>query len=228
MRIFKHLKSEWFHYGFETIAVIVGILVAFALDNWHEQRKSNEQEISLLKELVENLESDCLQYEQRIKSQEDLIAGIDRLIDHLEAKRPYEDSLKIIMMQISWFEEFSVNRSAYESLKSVGIERLSSTDLKKAITHHYDVLVTNISGIIQNVVSAEATGLQEFFLNNFRITPTGIIPTNYSVLIQEPFYISYLYSVLSWKNDYITMQTQLSEASRSLIDLIQKELETRK
>ena len=227
MRIFKHLKSEWFRYGFETIAVVVGILVAFALDNWHEQRQSKEQEINLLKELVENLESDCKQYENRIKWQEKLIANIDRLIGHLEAKRPYEDSLKITMMQISWFEEFSVNRSAYETLKSVGIERISSTELKKAITHHYDVLIADKSMIIQNVVNSEAIGHEEFFMNNFRITNAGTIPTNYSVLIHEPFYINLLYSRLSWKKDYITMLTQLMDASRSIIDLIQKELDSR-
>ena len=34
MRIFKHLRSDWFRYGFETLAVIVGILAAFALENW--------------------------------------------------------------------------------------------------------------------------------------------------------------------------------------------------
>ena len=31
MKIFKHLRSEWFRYGFETLAVVVGILAAFAL-----------------------------------------------------------------------------------------------------------------------------------------------------------------------------------------------------
>jgi len=32
MRIFRHLRSEWFRYGFETLAVIIGILAAFALE----------------------------------------------------------------------------------------------------------------------------------------------------------------------------------------------------
>lgn len=41
MRIFKHLRSEWFRYGFETLAVVMGILIAFALDNWSDQRKTS-------------------------------------------------------------------------------------------------------------------------------------------------------------------------------------------
>ena len=32
MKIFKHLRSEWFRYGFDTLAVGIGILAAFALE----------------------------------------------------------------------------------------------------------------------------------------------------------------------------------------------------
>ena len=39
MKIFKYLRSEWFRYGFETLAVVIGILAAFALENWNEERQ---------------------------------------------------------------------------------------------------------------------------------------------------------------------------------------------
>ncbi len=56
MKVFKHLRSDWFRYGFETLAVIVGILIAFALENWQDtlQIKKEEHEILL------NLHSDLL------------------------------------------------------------------------------------------------------------------------------------------------------------------------
>ena len=44
MKIFKHLRSEWFRYGFETLAIVLGILIAFALDNWNDGRKQKEIE----------------------------------------------------------------------------------------------------------------------------------------------------------------------------------------
>lgn len=37
------MKTDWFRYGFETIAVVVGILVAFALDNWNEERLEKQR-----------------------------------------------------------------------------------------------------------------------------------------------------------------------------------------
>ncbi len=58
MKVFKHLRSDWFRYGFETIAVVVGILVAFALDNWNEERKQDLLEIEYLQGLKSDLAND--------------------------------------------------------------------------------------------------------------------------------------------------------------------------
>ena len=49
IRIFEHLKTDWFRYGFETLAVIVGILSAFAIDSWDEERKEIKRENSTWK-----------------------------------------------------------------------------------------------------------------------------------------------------------------------------------
>ena len=35
-KIIKHFKENWIKHGFETLYVIVGILVAFSLDDWNE------------------------------------------------------------------------------------------------------------------------------------------------------------------------------------------------
>ena len=39
MKIIKGFKGNWIRHGFETLYVIVGILVAFSLDDWNESRK---------------------------------------------------------------------------------------------------------------------------------------------------------------------------------------------
>ena len=42
MKFLKHLRTDWFKYGFETMAVIVGILAAFALDNWNSEQLTTQ------------------------------------------------------------------------------------------------------------------------------------------------------------------------------------------
>ena len=58
MKIIDHFKSDWFRYGFETLAVVVGILVAFALENWNEERKSEDQTSIFLNNISSNLTED--------------------------------------------------------------------------------------------------------------------------------------------------------------------------
>ncbi len=66
MKILKHLRNDWFRYGFETIAVVVGILIAFALDNWSGQRKLEEQGNSYRNLLEVNLVQDSLMISQKL------------------------------------------------------------------------------------------------------------------------------------------------------------------
>ena len=73
MKILSHLRSEWFRYGFETLAVVVGILVAFALDNWNESRKQEFLEIQYLKGLKVDLANDTAYYNRRIADSEGVI-----------------------------------------------------------------------------------------------------------------------------------------------------------
>lgn len=68
MKFLKHLKDNWFRYGFESLAIVVGILAAFALESWNDQRKTR-------------LAADV--YSQKIIS--DIVAdtiNINRLIDN--------------------------------------------------------------------------------------------------------------------------------------------------
>ena len=55
MKVFKHLRSDWFRYGFEPLAVIVGILVAFALESWADTQKVKKEEHEILIHLLNDL-----------------------------------------------------------------------------------------------------------------------------------------------------------------------------
>lgn len=57
-KIFSHLKKNWISYGFETFTIIVGILGAFALNNWNEIRKQHKSDIEFLENLRIELVND--------------------------------------------------------------------------------------------------------------------------------------------------------------------------
>lgn len=55
MKIIEHIKSDWFRYGFETLAVIVGILSAFALESWRDNQMRQQEERGILVNLYSDL-----------------------------------------------------------------------------------------------------------------------------------------------------------------------------
>src|SRR6056300_1198122 len=57
-KILNHLKLNWISYGFETFTIIVGILGAFALNNWNENRKQHKSDIEFLKNFKIELVND--------------------------------------------------------------------------------------------------------------------------------------------------------------------------
>ena len=112
MKILKHLRSDWFHYGFETLAVVVGILIAFALDNWNEDRKNEANEKEYITRLTYELKSD-IQYYKEIR--EKFIIKEERLkrivVEWQSNKGYLSDSIQYINDYISagdigpWYNE---------------------------------------------------------------------------------------------------------------------------
>ena len=67
----SYLKDNWLKYGFETAAIIVGILGAFALGTWHETRKEKESENEYLVNLQVDLEGHLVNIESQIEYEND-------------------------------------------------------------------------------------------------------------------------------------------------------------
>jgi hypothetical protein len=61
LKIIKHIRSNWFQCGFETLAVVVGILAALTVGNWNGVRKQNILEIQHLQGLFTDLSNDAAQ-----------------------------------------------------------------------------------------------------------------------------------------------------------------------
>ena len=61
-RIIDHLKENWIKYGFETLVITAGILLAFGLNNWNENRKVTLLKIETLKQVQRDLEADSVEF----------------------------------------------------------------------------------------------------------------------------------------------------------------------
>ncbi|WP_420576801.1 DUF6090 family protein [Ekhidna sp.] len=66
-RIFTTLKEKWPEYLLEILVITIGILGAFALNNWNESRKQGIEERALYSQLLLDYEANLEQLNQKIE-----------------------------------------------------------------------------------------------------------------------------------------------------------------
>lgn len=145
MRIFKHLKTEWFRYGFETIAVVVGILVAFALDNWNEERKLHKEELELLVDIQANLEATIENLILDTIGHTEDIFLYQRIEAYVINDLPYSIELDSAFGRLRLWRSPYTTSAAYKTLQSKGLEIIQNEALKNDIVQMYEVTYLELS-----------------------------------------------------------------------------------
>jgi len=136
--IMENKTSKYLKYAIGEIAlVMVGILLALQVNNWNEIRKVKTFEKEILTLINQNLERDSVLLSiERFKTVE-AITYTDRLLEQVALKN-YNDSLNNWMGKIISFERFKSQSSAFEVLKSKGLDIISDNELQLALISYYD------------------------------------------------------------------------------------------
>lgn len=122
----------------EVLLVIVGILIALQFNNSNNEREMRQKEYVLLLELRENLKTNIDQFNSNIDWQSKRVNDIDKIIDYSKKGKSWNDTLSVAMTHFQNPEEYFINASAYESLKSIGLDLISSDMVRKSIADIYE------------------------------------------------------------------------------------------
>jgi len=130
--------SKYFIYAIgEIVLVVIGILIALQINNANEAGKTRKKEIVLLNEMKGNLQADLKDLEFNIKYNKERIQCNEVLRKVIEQKLPYNDSLKPYFGKFFGNFQLSENTSAWENLKSVGLDLISNDSLRKNLSNLY-------------------------------------------------------------------------------------------
>ena len=135
-KILTHLKENWIRHGFETLAVLVGVLTAFALNSSYEGRKDRADELKLLRELRSDLFSN---YEELgIEGREMLtkVPFIDSTIYQLENGLEFGSKMDVFLTRPPGF--FNSANTAYKMIEGGGLGVLSNDSLRIRVSYMYD------------------------------------------------------------------------------------------
>ncbi len=228
MRPEKLIHSlNWRYAMGELLLIILGILIALAISDWNDRRLQHQQEQALLREVRTTLEADLAELELRLAKLQETLPRIEELSRRLKTGGTYDPSLDRLFGAAYGVHGINLNTTAYETLKSIGLQSITNLDLRLGITrifdHHYE-----------NILSGRDIGqgvtldiMRPYFLEHFRDLQflESATPINYKTIANDTYFhnmIDYRLAVL--RNNQMDSYPKAIAEIRSVLGLLEKEL----
>ncbi len=136
--IMENKTGKYFKYAIgEIILVVIGILIALSINNWNDVRKNKNYEQEILFLINQNLKNDSIALSNEFFKAKEANELTNNLIEQV-ATGNYGGNVNKWMGKIICFEIFKSQSSAFEILKSKGIDIISDNELQLALITYYD------------------------------------------------------------------------------------------
>jgi hypothetical protein len=141
----ENKTSKYFKYAIgEIILVVIGILIALQINNWNEDRKATKQEIKILSELKNDLETNLIEIYDTNSTTKNRVKSTVLILDYFKDEKPVDDSLKRAFENIKMDGIFNIANTSYKFIESQGINTISNDSLRIKITEMYERHLKNI------------------------------------------------------------------------------------
>ncbi|MCC1484546.1 DUF6090 family protein [Winogradskyella immobilis] len=231
--ISKNKVSKYLLYAIGEIAlVMIGILLALQVNTWNENRKATTQEIKILSELKNDLETNFTEikgihdYTNRRRNYSTLI------LDYFENKKSVDDSLKVAFEIIQLDDIFNNANTTYKFIENQGVDIINNDDLRIRITEMCERQFNNITtreatdlSIVENQLQIS---MNELFMTSLSIDSEF----EFSLAINTPKSIELLRENNTFKNIIVRLQNFLilrfKWQKQTIIDLEQLIIDVQK
>jgi hypothetical protein len=224
----KNKTGKYLKYAIgEIVLVVIGILIALSINNWNEKRKQDRYERKMLVEIYSSLKSDYNRCQNLLTGVKKQFIANDSIIKFIK-----NETGDIITLE-NYFTISSINRkidfqiSAYESLKSKGLDIISNDSVRKSLSNLYDFSYPNIMNNFSNYNIHLRNEWRPFMINNFKFKISGdyeIVrhPIDWNRLKSVPKMENILILnralIISQENDLRHLMTEL----KNIIEFIEK------
>jgi hypothetical protein len=240
MRVFKHLRSDWFRYGFETLAVIVGIMIAFALESWGDTQKVKKEEheilVNLLNDLHDAKEQSASSIEVELESKEYSIVALNQHPDRdpllLEF---YTDS---IFYELIWNVEMEIPViNSYSDIKNTDqTGHISNEQIRRSFTN-LELSINNLGDQVDDRLKVHQLRMDGMAVNDLNfvrmisnrfpeLDPDSEPENDYPQLLANQRIRNLIAVKLSLTSGVLRYRRELDAEIDSLIDLLEAEINT--
>jgi hypothetical protein len=218
----------------EIVLVVIGILIALSINNWNEARKEKVKERKILIELENNLAANSKILSDEISNQKRIANQISVTIEHLENKKPFNDSIGKYVNQMQWPERTQFVSSAYESLKTSGIDIISNDSIRADVTFIFGNEFPYYTSWQKDIGAGHASWTQPLIMKYFKHGSFSKsndplqgykIATDYQSLLQNQEFINVITSRKAFKEATVYKFEELLDRVENARARIKKELE---
>lgn len=177
IKFFKHIRKKlinqsrvrkYFLYAFgEIILVVIGILIALQINNANEKRKATLQEITILKNIQEDILLDTLDVSFNIDKHNEFIDAEKRLLHFLQSDLVQPKDSIDYSAALGVPLTVALHKSTFNNLQNNQIGIITNNELKKDISRFYDFFVQAITIIENQKPIYESYNLKKVFFQKY-------------------------------------------------------------
>ncbi len=215
----------------EILLVVIGILIALSINNWNEERKLRNQEDKLLLDLRSDLNASLDELVEGKKFNEATLQHYHLIHEAILKDRTYHDSLEVAFGLISNWHSPYFTYTAYESLKTKGIDIIQNDSLKGKIVKMYErTYAFLVEDYDKSEWNFDLTIKRQIITRHIRYQTdsTGkyrAFPLDFQTLKQDPEFMNMLSYLMLKRNSGILGYQVAIDNLRELIGDIDRELE---
>ena len=227
----------------EIILVVIGILIALEVNNWNEAKKLLNKEITVYKEIHSELAETLKDVKDDKQDWEEILNASVRVRDMLVQNNIQEDSLMRYIYRTFDLEQSNPKTSAFESLKSLGLDVLSNDTLRQDITTLYQLtipsLITSDAAVEAGKIRDKIQPLWEKYLKVDRSAIQGLLASNEpsfrrgrflnlvntEYLIKDEPLVLTLQNSLNWRLKVIGIHERVINHIKTIMATIEVEIE---
>ena len=171
--IHSNLNSRYILYAIGEIAlVVIGILVALQINNWNDEKKDIRFERKMLMEIYSSLSADIENLNQGQENQLSLFDANKLIIASLNEQAYNKDEFGELVTSTAANLEIVFQTSAFESLRSKGIELVSDDQVRVQLLDLYDIVYPQLLKSYENYNIHLRNEWRPYMIDNFAYSVT--------------------------------------------------------
>lgn len=235
LKLFRRIRLSLLHEGRlkkysayvigEILLIVIGILLALQINEWQQEHQAKETEKTLLQELEIDLTNNSDILTATIEWENEIIGDIEHILELFETQSPIEDSLINNMFRIGFLEELQLVHTTYETLKSMGLNIISSDSLRVAVAQLFEVEYPKEENWVNTIANTQlATFGYPIHLQHWTIKEGSQYPIDIDNLMTDPAYKSMLGMELGFKRAIIYRAAILYDKTERLQQSVREEI----